>query len=296
MSSEDDSSSGGDQPETIIENCDDQTIRIMVSTDNHLGYLEDDPIRGDDSFAALEEVMFLARKYTCDMVLLAGDLFHDNKPSRLTMFKAMNIFRRYCMGKNPVSIQILSDQKENFRRGMVNYQDEFYSVDLPVMSIHGNHDSPASVGAQGSLLLAALDLMDSANLVNYIGRQENNKEVEVSPVLIKKGHTLLALYGLGSMREERLNRLWQSSKFTFLRPAGAREGGNDDPQWFNLFTLHQNRDKGRGSKNCVHETMIPEWMDLVIWGHEHESLIEVIYCTLRVYNRVQHPSPLSFLL
>ena len=33
--------------------------------------------------------------------------------------------------------------------------------------------------------------------------------------------------------------------------------------WFNIFTLHQNRDLGRGIKNCVHESMIPEWMDLV---------------------------------
>jgi double-strand break repair protein MRE11 len=275
MSSEDDSCSGDTPPDAIIEDCDDETLRIMLSTDNHLGYLEDDPVRGDDSFAALEEVLFLARKHSCDMVLLAGDLFHENKPSRLTLFKSMNIFRRYCMGKNAVSIQILSDQKKNFRRGVVNYQDEFYSVDLPVMSIHGNHDSPANEGAQGSHLLAALDLLDSANLVNYIGQQGNNKEVEVSPVLIKKGNTQVALYGLGSMREERLNRLWQTAKFSFLRPAETHEGADDDAQWFNLFALHQNRNRGRGSKNCVHESMIPEWMDLVIWGHEHECLIEV---------------------
>lgn len=273
MSSDDESMEGGSPPEMLIEDCDDQTLRIMISTDNHLGYLEEDPIRGDDSFAALEEVLYHAKHYGCDMVLLSGDLFHDNRPSRLTLFKAMNIFRRYCMGENPVSIQILSDQKDNFRRGVVNYQDEFFSVDLPVMSIHGNHDCPASEGSQGSHLLAALDLLDSANLVNYIGRQENNKEVEISPLLIKKGDTRLALYGLGSMREERLNRLWQNSKCTFLRPTAGE--GEDEPHWFNLFTLHQNRDKGRGSKNCVNEQMIPEWMDLVIWGHEHESLIEV---------------------
>lgn len=45
----------------------------------------------------------------------------------------------------------------------------------------------------------------------------------------------------------------------------------------NIFVLHQNRDYGRGRKNCVHETMIPEWMDVVVWGNEHEcvpSLVE----------------------
>lgn len=90
--------------------------------------------------------------------------------------------------------------------------------------------------------------------------------MEISPILLKKGDTQVALYGMGSLRDERLNRMWQSKKVRFQRP------GEGD--WFNIFALHQNRDLGRGRKNCVHETMIPEWMDLVVWGHEHECLIE----------------------
>ena len=35
---------------------DDSIIRIMVSTDNHLGFMEKDPVRCNDSFAAFEEV------------------------------------------------------------------------------------------------------------------------------------------------------------------------------------------------------------------------------------------------
>ena len=31
------------------------TFEIMISTDNHLGYLEKDPVRGEDSFRAFEE-------------------------------------------------------------------------------------------------------------------------------------------------------------------------------------------------------------------------------------------------
>lgn len=42
---------------------DEDTMRILVSTDNHLGYMERDPARGLDSFAALEEVLYLAKKY-----------------------------------------------------------------------------------------------------------------------------------------------------------------------------------------------------------------------------------------
>merc|ERR1719253_2044686 len=64
-------------------------LRILISTDNHLGYLERDPIRGRDSFAALEEVLALARQRRADLVLLAGDLFHESKPSRQTLHATM---------------------------------------------------------------------------------------------------------------------------------------------------------------------------------------------------------------
>lgn len=36
-------------------------IKILISTDNHVGYLESDPIRGMDSFLAFEEVLRQAR-------------------------------------------------------------------------------------------------------------------------------------------------------------------------------------------------------------------------------------------
>lgn len=111
--------------------------------------------------------------------------------------------------------------------------------------------------------------------VNYWGRQDQVDRVEISPVLIQKGKTKVALYGLGSMRDERLNRMWDSKKVRFLRPEEDDENEGEDADnndeenesrgFFNIFTLHQNRDLGRGGKNCVQESMIPEWMDLVVW-------------------------------
>ena len=43
-----------------------------------------DPIRCDDAHASFEEVLRTAKKQNADFVLLAGDTFHENKPSRLT--------------------------------------------------------------------------------------------------------------------------------------------------------------------------------------------------------------------
>lgn len=65
---------------------DSSEFRILISTDNHVGYKENDRIRGNDSFLAFEEVLNIASKpdLNTDFVLLGGDLFHEHKPSRRT--------------------------------------------------------------------------------------------------------------------------------------------------------------------------------------------------------------------
>ncbi len=255
---------------------DEEVLKIFVSTDNHLGYCEKDPVRSLDSFAAFEEVLSLAKSQKADLVLLAGDLFHDNKPSRACIVRTLDILRRYALGPNPVRFQVVSDQKGAFHGcgdDGVNYEDENVSVDLPIFSIHGNHDDPSRDG--GSELLSAVDVLSSARLVNYYGRCDEVDKVEISPILIRKGEsTRVALYGMGSLRDERLNRMWSKKKVRFLRPEKGGDGDGDDGDWFNIFSLHQNRDLGRGTKNCVHESFLPEWLDLVVWGHEHECKIE----------------------
>lgn len=60
--------------------------------------MEKDPLRGNDSFEAFEEILKLARRERVDCILLGGDLFHDNKPSRKTLNRTMHLFRSYCFG------------------------------------------------------------------------------------------------------------------------------------------------------------------------------------------------------
>ncbi len=60
---------------------------------------------------------------------------------------------------------------------------------------------------------------------------QNN--ITVSPLLIKKGNTRLALYGMSAMKDERLHRLFRSNKVKMLRPE------EDTEDWFNLLVLHQ---------------------------------------------------------
>ena len=56
-------------------------MRILLATDNHLGYGEKVPIKAEDSFIAFDEILEIAIEKDVDFVLLGGDLFHENKPS-----------------------------------------------------------------------------------------------------------------------------------------------------------------------------------------------------------------------
>ncbi|CAM9132136.1 unnamed protein product, partial [Chrysoparadoxa australica] len=265
-------------------------LRILVATDCHLGYEEKDPIRGMDSFAAFEEVLLTAKKKEVDFVLLGGDLFHDNMPSRHTLYRAISILRKHCMSDEPVSFQIISDSMHHFKPlGLVNYLDPNYSVGLTVFSIHGNHDDPTSDGHAKGPFLAALDLLQAANLVNYFGRCKTTDAIEVNPVIIQKGTTRLAMYGLGAMRDDRLNRMWNSKRVTFRKASDEAM----DEDWFNMFVLHQNRDTGRGKKSCVHESMIPGWMDMVVWGHEHECKIWPVHSNVADFYIMQPGSTVA---
>ncbi|XP_031716967.1 double-strand break repair protein MRE11 isoform X2 [Anarrhichthys ocellatus] len=243
---------------------DEDTFKILIATDIHLGYLEKDAIRGNDSYTTLDEILKCAKTNQVDFILLGGDLFHENKPSRRCLHSCITMLRQYCMGNTPIQFNILSDQTVNFNTTQfpwVNYQDENLNISIPAFSIHGNHDDPT--GAEG---LCALDLLSASGLVNHFGHSQSVERIEISPILMQKGSTKLALFGLGSIPDERLYRMFVNNQVTMLRPK------EDQDEWFNLFTIHQNRSK-HGPTNYIPEQFLDEFLDLVVWGHEHECLI-----------------------
>ncbi|KAL6574959.1 meiotic recombination [Orobanche minor] len=248
-------------------------LRVLVATDCHLGYMEKDEIRRHDSFQAFEEICSIAEQKQVDFILLGGDLFHENKPSRSTLVKAIEILRRHCLNDRPVQFQVVSDQTVNFANtfGHVNYEDPHFNVGLPVFSIHGNHDDPAGVDN-----LSAVDILSACNLVNYFGKMvlegSGVGQITLYPILVKKGSTSVALYGLGNIRDERLNRMFQTPHAVqWMRPE-AQEGC-DVSDWFNILVLHQNRVK-TNPKNAINEHFLPRFMDFIVWGHEHECLVD----------------------
>ncbi|KAI8897233.1 Mre11 DNA-binding presumed domain-containing protein [Globomyces pollinis-pini] len=176
----------------------------------------------------------------------------------------MTLIRKYCFGDSICAIEILSDQSENFPKEfpIVNYQDPNLNVSMPIFSIHGNHDDPNGDGN-----LCALDMLSVAGLVNYFGKQTQVDNVEVKPILLRKGDSRLALYGLGNIRDERLNRTFEKKKVTMFRP------NEHVDEWFNLLVLHQNR-IAHSAHSYIPEKYIDDFINLVLWGHEHECRID----------------------
>ncbi|GAA5957123.1 hypothetical protein JCM8115_003964 [Rhodotorula mucilaginosa] len=258
----------------------DSCIKILLATDNHIGYAEKDPIRGRDSINTFKEILDLAVANDVDMLLLAGDLFHENRPSRTSLYQTISAMRERCLGDRPISLELISDAGVGIARDAswpgVNYEDENINVGLPVFSIHGNHDDPQGVGTEGAL--CALDVLSASGLINYFGRMElpgqstNDEEaledgLKVKPILLQKGETKLALYGMGNIRDDRFVFELTNRRINLYRPA---ENPDD---WFNIILVHQNR-VPHGPNNSVPEQAFGEEAHLVVWGHEHDCISE----------------------
>ncbi|OON19917.1 DNA repair protein [Opisthorchis viverrini] len=241
------------------------TLRILVTTDNHLGFAEKDGIRGSDSFRTFEEILHLARLHEVDFIFFGGDIFHESRPSMHTVHEAVRLLRQHCFGDKSVQFEILSDGNVVFANtafSCVNHLDPNLNVSIPVFAIHGNHDDPIGPGG-----LCAVDILHSAGLVNLLGKSSSVERITISPLLLRKGSTHLALYALGAIREERAHRLFLNNFVTFYRPT------EEPDNWFSIFAVHQNRSR-HGPTSYLPENFLPNFLDLVIWGHEHECRIE----------------------
>lgn len=240
------------------------TFRILLTTDNHVGYMENDKVRGDDSWKTFAEILKIGRDEDVDMIVQGGDLFHINAPTKKSYYHVMRALREYCWSDKPIEYKLVSDPSDAMATKHFVYPAEYdmnVNVGMPLYAISGNHDD-----ATGEELLSPLDILSVGGLINHFGRVIDNEQITVCPLLFNKGKTNLALYGLHSVREERLMKTMASGNLEFLEPD---TGDDDDVRWFNLMCIHQNHVHRPGVK-VVEETCLPTFLDFVLWGHEHD--------------------------
>lgn len=152
---------------------DENTFRILVASDNHVGYKEDDPIRGGDSFEAFEEVLRIAKDEKVDLLLLGGDLFNETNPSQQCLYRTLNILGNYVLGDGEIKYEM-----PNYS---ANFHDFNLNIELPIFIIHGNHDYPSEEVGN----LSILDIMHSTKYLNHFGKFSNIDKIKVH--FLRKG-------------------------------------------------------------------------------------------------------------
>jgi len=94
--------------------------------------------------------------------------------------------------------------------------------------------------------LCALDVLSAAGLLNYFGKvdlasddqERDDKGIKIRPVLLRKGGTHLALYGVGNVKDARMHYELRSNRVKMFMPSGGDIAEDD---WFNMLLIHQNR-------------------------------------------------------
>ena len=137
------------------------------------------------------------------MMVLGGDLFHENKPSRATVVRCMQLLREYALHAGTsrsgdrngggdttrhdvdddddddnndattraegVRIAILNERAMEDEVGAsaprINFLSRGSNVRVPIFAIHGNHDDPT-----GAEHLSVMDVLAEANLLTYFGK------------------------------------------------------------------------------------------------------------------------------
>ena len=105
-------------------------FRILICTDLHVGYGERDPLRRNDTFNTLEEILQIAKECNVDFILcgelffrlftsqplsVAGDLFHENKPSRFCVNRVTQLLRQYCMYERQHAYKTVSNANDVYQ-------------------------------------------------------------------------------------------------------------------------------------------------------------------------------------
>ncbi|KAF9760895.1 Double-strand break repair protein MRE11 [Nosema granulosis] len=220
-------------------------MKILITSDNHLGYKEKDDIRGKDSFDTFEEILMLANEHNVDFILQGGDLFHDNRPSRYCIDKTIQLLSKYCTGTDRTNIKEISK---------LNKSTDSVSISIPMLAIHGNHDDPSGLNR-----ISTLNILHSAGLISYIGKY-NSEKIIVEPIIIQN----ISLYAIGHIKDRILHSCFVEGRVVFKKPENYKN-------YYNILIIHQNR--VQRNKEYIPESILDDFFDLVIYGHEHDSSI-----------------------
>ncbi|EAY09694.1 Ser/Thr protein phosphatase, putative [Trichomonas vaginalis G3] len=244
------------------------TFKIAIFTDTHIGYDEQDAITEKDSFRAFKECVQNAHIQNADIILHAGDFFNERNPSRYAVIKTMKILDEFVIGQgNPPEILYSEGLSSD-----PNWLNPNINIKIPFFCMHGNHDAPNGLGST-----SPIQLLSVSKYLNFFKPVDIKETIELQPIVLKRGTIRVVVYGLGYIFEEKFKEVVMGKKLKLIAP---EEG--EFERTYTILMIHQNMSSydhdigvmATRLSDAIWSETNPHNVDLVIWGHEHENLIQ----------------------
>jgi double-strand break repair protein MRE11 len=95
----------------------------------------------------------------------------------------------------------------------------------------------------------------------YSDAEAKEEGIAVRPVLLQKGTSRLAMYGIGNVKDQRMHFELRSNRVRMYMP-------KDKDDWFNILIIHQNR----YVRSSTLHTTISAWSTVLLLAHLIESV------------------------
>ncbi|MBI2040603.1 MAG: DNA repair exonuclease [DPANN group archaeon] len=214
-------------------------LKVAIISDTHLGFAWGEE-RQEDSFRNLEQAFSLAAKQEPDLVLLAGDIFHDRIPRQEILGRAIEIFSKFCkkLKSRPFCVKAVRDGNTHEIKNNVP----------PIIAIWGTHERRHADSTN------PLHLLEKAGLITLLHAES---------VLFEINSDQIGIHGLSGVPEQLAKdalRAWEPEPFD-----GAA----------NILMLHQNFKEIMPPVDYFLEfSDLPDGFDLAVLGHIHNTQIK----------------------
>ncbi len=210
-------------------------MRIAFLSDFHLGFKQAG--REEEAFENAKQAFELAVKHNADLILISGDVFHEEVPNAKTLLQAMELF---SIAKNA------NDNYTKIIKIKGATKKELTLKGIPIIAIHGTHEF------RGRDYVNYLQLFESAGFIAY---------VHAAKAVCTINNERIAVHGLGGVPEKKALdalKLWD--------PKPEKDA-------FNVLMLHQSLKELLPFEDEMIATLsiadLPSGFDIIVNGHLH---------------------------
>jgi len=214
-------------------------LKVAIISDTHLGFAWGEE-RQEDSFNNLEQAFDEIIQHEANVVLLAGDIFHDRIPRQEILARAIETFSKFAarFKSRPFCVKAIKDKQTH----------EVKQFTSPLIAIWGTHER-RHVGATNPM-----HILEKAGLVTLLHAES---------ILLEINSDKIGIHGLSGIPEPQVRQALQT-----WEPEPFEDA-------FNVMMLHQNfKEIMPPVDHSLEFSDLPTGFDLFVLGHVHNTQIK----------------------